>query len=37
MKKLPGFPESFSMFIVIHIIPGSCALGKNEDEANNMD
>ena len=37
MKKLPGFPESFCMFIVIHIIPGSCALGNNEDEGNNMD
>jgi hypothetical protein len=36
-KKLSGSPESFCMFIVIHIIPGSYAWSKNEDEDNNMD
>jgi len=25
------------MFASIHIIPGSFAIGKNEDEGNNMD
>jgi len=36
-KKLPGFPESFFMSIVSHIIPGSCAMSNNEDEDYNMD
>jgi hypothetical protein len=36
-KKLPGFPESFCMFIVLHIIPGSYASSKNEYEDYNMD
>jgi hypothetical protein len=36
-KKLPGFPESFCMFIAIHIIPGSSALSKYKYEGNNMD
>jgi hypothetical protein len=36
-KKLPGFPESFCIFIAIHIIPGSFAFGKNEKKDYNMD
>jgi hypothetical protein len=36
-KKLPGSPESFCMFMPIHIIPGSRAVSKNEYEKNNMD
>jgi len=36
-KKLPGFPESYCMFIVSHIIPGSCAMSNNEYEDYNMD
>jgi hypothetical protein len=34
-KKLPGFPESFCILIVLHIIPGSAACG-NDDEDNNI-